>query len=88
MSEVVRSLSIQAWRWRVILFKGCNGYFQVLIAAMCGANIFSPKTTSILLCFVAGSKFIEGFINQDIARIVSGPSGDTQQFTINKTTTP
>lgn len=64
MSEIIKR---NLWFWRLVIFKFMNGYFSIVATAMCAANVFEPRTTSIILAFVAGSKWAEGFINQDIA---------------------
>lgn len=66
--------------WKLTIFKVVNGWFIVVAGAVCAAGVIDAVTAKWLLCFVAGSKFLEGFMDQEIGKTKEKIQGDTQQF--------
>jgi len=69
MSDAIMRAGQNAWLWRAILFKGVNGWLITVAGAVMAAHLMTPYQESILGCLIAGNKFLEGFINQDLAQI-------------------
>lgn len=69
MSDLIRTAGQNAWLWRTIIFKGANGWFITVAGAIMAAHLLTPYQESVLGCIVAGNKFLEGFINQDLSNI-------------------
>lgn len=57
------------WLWRIIVFKYVNGSFIVFAGCVIGAHLLTPVQESWLGCFIATSKFWEGFLNQDVEKL-------------------
>jgi hypothetical protein len=66
--------------WKVAIFKGVNGWFITVGASLAVAGILSDFETKIILVLVGGSKFLEGFIDQEVGRARQKIKEDTQQF--------
>lgn len=71
MSDLIRTAGQNAWLWRTIMFKGFNGWFITVAGAVMAAHLLTPYQESVLGCIVAGNKFLEGFINQDVGSLKS-----------------
>ncbi len=66
--------------WKVVVFKMLNGWFITVGASLAVAGILSDHTTKIILVLVGGSKFLEGFIDQEVVRTQQKVKEDTQHF--------
>jgi hypothetical protein len=64
-----------------VLFIGWNGWFIAVGGALIGSHVLTPAAESWLSALIVGSKFLEGYISQGIARlkkeISDSKSGDT-----------
>lgn len=69
MSETITRLGQNAWLWRAIIFKGVNGYLIAVAGAVLASHILTPFQESIVGCLITGSKFLDGFMNQDLAQV-------------------
>jgi hypothetical protein len=71
MSDAITKLGQNAWLWRAIIFKGINGYLIAVAGAVLASHMLTPTQESIVGCLITGSKFLDGFMNQDLGRIKS-----------------
>jgi hypothetical protein len=69
MSDALTKFGQNAWLWRAIIFKGVNGYLIAVAGAVLASHILTPFQESIVGCLITGSKFLDGFMNQDLGRI-------------------
>lgn len=67
-------LGQNAWLWRAIIFKGFNGWFIIVAMALFSQDVAWDTMTGfqrlrwVIMGLIAGGKFIEGFIDQDLGR--------------------
>lgn len=66
--------------WKVAIFKMVNGWFIVVGSSLAVAGIVTDHTTKIILILVGGSKFLEGFIDQEVGKAKQKIEADTQHF--------
>jgi hypothetical protein len=66
--------------WKFVSFKMVNGYFIAFGGAVIAAGVLDPTTSKWIACAIVGSKFLEGFMDQEITRTKTKIEGDTQQF--------
>ena len=78
MSEIIRV----GWSYyKLVTFKGINGYFIVVATALCATDVLTHRAVQVILALVAGSKFIEGLLNTDLATAKQSQiAGDTTRF--------
>jgi len=74
------TLSAKLNYWKFFVFKLCNGYFIVVAGGMCAAGVISSTAAKWLLCFIAGSKFLEGLMDQELSKTKDKIESDTQHF--------
>ncbi len=77
MGEFFNKTVIQVNYWKVAIFKGGNGWLTVFLLTLFATDIDFSKMTKWQICrlfamaFVAGAKFIDGFIDQTINNLKS-----------------
>lgn len=78
MSEMIRI----GWAYyKLLIFKGFNGYFIVVATALCATDVLTHREIQIILALVAGSKFIEGLIDDTLNKSRQAQqTGDTQRY--------
>lgn len=78
MSEMFRI----GWSYyKLVYFKGLNGYFIVVATALCATDVLTHRAIQIVLALVAGSKFLEGLVDDTLNKSNKAKeTGETQQF--------
>lgn len=66
--------------WKMVIFKVTNGYFVVVASGLCATDIISKRVAAVILCFVAGSKFLEGFFDQEVQKAKDNIKRDTELY--------
>jgi hypothetical protein len=79
-SEPLLSFNQRLDYWKVVIFKGFNGWFIVVATALCGAGVFEGVYLKVILAVVSGGKFIEGFIDQEVGRAQQKVKEETQHW--------